>query len=212
MEKPLKSEKGLAVVEATIIFPIVFLVIFFLLYVGNAYMQKCRIDYFVTQAAVEGAALCANPLLDEANDNKIPGMDAKIEPYRYLFGGMADIENNTAKEVKETMKKMGTGLFSGMTPNSVNVSVDYQNHFLYSTFSVNVEYKIYVPVRMLGERNFLGLDMSSRAEMPVSDAPEFIRNVNTIEDYLQSSGVSKRIEEIAKKFDGLMDKVNQWFK
>ena len=212
MKKTLKSEKGLAVVEATIVFPIVFLVIFFLLYVGNAYMQKCRIDYFVTQAAVEGAALCANPFLDKVSDNKLPGINDKIQPYRYLFGGMSDIESETAKEVRGKMKKMGSGLFSGMTPNSVNVTVDYKNMFLYSTFSVNVEYKIYVPVRMLGERDFFSLDMSSRAEMPVSDAPEFIRNVNTIEDYLQSSGASEKIQEITKKFDELMDKVNQWFK
>ena len=209
--KTLKSEKGLAVVEATIVFPIVFLVIFFLLYVGNAYMQKCRIDYFVTEAAIEGAALCADPILDDVSKNKIPGTNAKIEPYRYLFGGMSDEESSISSKTRKTIQKMGTGLFSGMDPKSVVVNVDYKSKFVYSTFCVNAEYKIYIPVRMLGERDFFSLKMSSQAEMPVSDAPDFIRNVDIVEDYIQKMGVDKKIEEVTQKIDEMMDKINEWF-
>lgn len=40
--KRLLDERGALIVEASIVFPTMFLAIFFMLFVGNAYTQKCN--------------------------------------------------------------------------------------------------------------------------------------------------------------------------
>lgn len=200
-----ENERGMVIVEATIVFPVMFLVIFLMLFTGNAYLQKCRVDSYVNQLAIEGASYCADPMLDEVEGGSIPGYDnVDIRPYRYLLGGMDDIEAEIDADVERKIRNMSSGLFSGMKPSSVIVNTKYNNGFIYSTFSVDVEYKIQIPVRLLGASDFIYMNISSHADMPVSDTTEFIRNVNMIEDYMQKYGVTEKIEEMIKK-------AKEWF-
>lgn len=205
MKKFKDSERGMVIVEATIVFPVMFLVIFLMLFTGNAYLQKCRVDSYVNQLAIEGASYCADPMLDEVEGGSIPSYDnVDIRPYRYLIGGMDDIEAEIDADVERKIRNMSSGLFSGMKPSSVIVNTKYNNGFIYSTFSVDVEYKIQIPVRLLGASDFIYMNISSHADMPVSDTTEFIRNVNMIEDYMQKYGVTEKIEE-------MINKAKEWF-
>lgn len=200
-----ESERGMVIVEATIVFPVMFLVIFLMLFTGNAYLQKCRVDSYVNQLAIEGASYCADPMLDEVEGGSIPSYDnVDIRPYRYLIGGMDDIEAEIDADVERKIRNMSSGLFSGMKPSSVIVNTKYNNGFIYSTFSVDVEYKIQIPVRLLGASDFIYMNISSHADMPVSDTTEFIRNVNMVEDYMQKYGVTEKIEE-------MINKAKEWF-
>lgn len=200
-----ESERGMVIVEATIVFPVMFLVIFLMLFTGNAYLQKCRVDSYVNQLAIEGASYCADPMLDEVEGGSIPGYDnVDIRPYRYLVGGMDDIEAEIDADVERKIRNMSSGLFSGMKPSSVIANTKYNNGFIYSTFSVDVEYKIQVPVRLLGASDFIYMNISSHADMPVSDTTEFIRNINMVEDYMQKYGVTEKINE-------MIEKAKEWF-
>ena len=58
--KRLLDERGALIVEASIVFPTMFLAIFFMLFVGNAYTQKCKVEDIVVSAVLEGAAKCAD--------------------------------------------------------------------------------------------------------------------------------------------------------
>ena len=40
----MKNEKGATIVEASVVFPIVFIIIIIMLILGNAYYQKCRVE------------------------------------------------------------------------------------------------------------------------------------------------------------------------
>jgi len=200
-----ESERGMVIVEATIVFPVMFLVIFLMLFTGNAYLQKCRVDSYVNQLAIEGASYCADPMLDEVEGGSIPSYDnVDIRPYRYLIGGMDDIESEIDADVERKIRNMSSGLFSGMKPSSVIVNTKYNNGFIYSTFSVDVEYKIQIPVRLLGASDFIYMNIASHSDMPVSDTTEFIRNVNMVEDYMQKYGVTEKIEE-------MINKAKEWF-
>lgn len=192
--KKLKREDGMVIVEATIVFPVMFLVIFFMTFVGNAYVQKCRIDNIVNECAIAGAAYCADPMLQQVESGDIPDSESEInvQPYRYLIGGMSDIVEELQSDVEEQIEAMGTGLYSGMEPTSPEVVVAFNNGFVYSTFSVSATYTIAMPVAMLGEER-MEIEFSSVVEVPVSDTAEFIRNVDMVEDYMESSGVTDTI-------------------
>ena len=206
MNKVRESENGMVIVEASIVFPVMFLVIFLMLFTGNAYLQKCRVDAYVNQLTIAGAAYCADPMLDEVENDVIPRFDdVDIRPYRYFVGGMDDIEAEIAADIEDKIEGMSSGLFSGMTPSSVTVQSKYNNGFIYSTFSVDVEYEIKIPVRLLGASDFTYMRISSHADMPVSDTTEFIRNVNMVEDYMQQWGVTEKI-------NNMIEKAKEWVK
>ena len=44
MFEKIKNENGMAIVEATYVFPIIVIVVFLLIYIGNGYWQKCQLS------------------------------------------------------------------------------------------------------------------------------------------------------------------------
>ena len=211
MKRKAFCERGALFVEATIVFPIMFVIIFILLYAGNAYLQKSRVEKIVTAAALEGAARCADPMLGTVADGGTPGIDADIYPYRYFFSGEMDkIADEIETELGAELDSMSGGLFAGMEPDVSEVSVEFNNGFIYSTFSVDVEGKVKIPLRMLFEKEFLFMNVSCHMDVPVSDTSEFLRNVNMVEDYLEKFGIKEKIDDAREKLIGVINKIDEW--
>lgn len=217
MRESIREQRGAVFVEASIVFPVCFIIILMLLYLGNVYYQKSRIEAIVVEAALDGAAYCADPLLrviEENEDHAVPGIgEVNYEPYRYLgglFGGMGKIEDSVSGLIKQRIKGLSTGLFSGMKPTGYDtggLDVKYKSNFIASSISVNLEYKIELPIRLLGDRENLSMKFRTHTEVPVSDQMEFIRNVNLVDDLLESTGVkaeiTKKVKELKSFFDEL---------
>lgn len=204
-----KREDGMMIVEATIVFPVMFLVIFLMIFLGNAYFQKARVESIVNELALDGAAYCADPILKTIEETKmVPALDAvDVKPYRYFIGGMDTVEADIKNETVRRISGLSTGLFSGMKPEGYNTSglkVQFQNKFISSSFSIDLQYKIVMPIRLLWEDDYLELRLSSHTELPVSDTTEFMRNVNMVEDYMERYGI---VDEIKK----MVSKVKEWF-
>ncbi len=194
------SENGEVIVEATIIFPIMFIVLFFLIYMGNAFYLKARVESVVKQEAIIGANYCADPMLETIKQTgSVPDLNVlKTEPYRYIFGGMDSIESKISQSIqKELGATKNVGFFKNMKPQ-INTSGDkiakFNNYIVYSTFSVEVDYKIKFPIRLLGESKTTVLHITSRAEVPVNDTAEFIRNTDMVIDYAEETKVGNFIK------------------
>lgn len=202
-------EDGMMIVEATIVFPVMFLVIFLMIFLGNAYFQKARVESIVNELALDGAAYCADPMLKTIEETKtIPALDTvDIAPYRYFIGGMDTVETDIKNEIVRRISSLSTGLFSGMKPEGYNtggLKVQFKNRFISSSFSIDLQYKIVMPIRLLGENDYLELQLSSHTEVPVSDTMEFIRNVNMVEDYMERYGIVDKIQK-------MIAKAKEWF-
>lgn len=70
----------------------------------------------------------------------------------------------------------------------------FNNYIVYSTFSVDVDYKIKFPIRLLGESKATILHITARAEVPVNDTAEFIRNTDMVVDYAEQTKVGNFIK------------------
>ncbi len=213
-----ENDRGALVVEATIVFPICLLIIILLLYLGNVYYQKSRIEAIVVEAVLDGAAYSADPLLkaiESSPEKEIPGIGkVDYQPYRYIggmFGGMRDIEAAVRAQIISKIRALDTGLFTNMRPTDYqrgnSLKVKYNSVFVASSLSVDLEYKIELPVRLLGERERFSLKFRTHTEVPVSDSPEFIRNVNLVEDMLEVTGVKRKITEKIKELKEFFDKL-----
>lgn len=192
-------ESGMVIVEATIVFPITVVIVIVMFLLGNAYLQKARIEAMVSEYAIRGAAYCVDPSLEYIEENgKVPELHkVGIAPYRYFIGGMNNVENSIEKQLKQELDDMSAGLFAGMEPQGYNsgIKAKFNNYFMVSSFSIDLNYKIVFPIRLLFSDSDLEYKVSSHVQMPVSDTTEFIRNVNMVEDYMASTGLTEKIEK-----------------
>lgn len=221
MKKYWKDDKGAVIVEATIVFPVCLIIILMLLYLGNVYYQKSRIEAIVVQAVLDGAAYSADPLLkavESSAEHTVPGIDTvDYQPYRYIsgaLGGLNEIKSSVRDLILRRMDELDTGLFIGMKPvdyrTDDHLTVRYNGIFIASSVSVDLEYKVELPIRLLGDRERISMRFKTHTEVPVSDSPEFIRNVNLVDDLLDSTGVkaeiTKKVRTLKENFDALFKK------
>lgn len=207
-----KNEDGVVFVEASVVFPIMFLVIFLMIYAGNAYYQKCRVEAIATELAISGAAYCADPLLSSAESGSIPSVaSVNVYPYRAFDpDGVGSTEADIQELLEDRVEGLGTGLFSSMAPDVKTADAEYKNGFIYSTFIVDMEYRIKLPVRMIGRSDYYYLTFNSHISMPVSDSTELIRNVDMVEDYLEQLGVMEKVDTFTQKITEAVTKAKEW--
>lgn len=198
----LKREKGSVVIEAAFVYPIMFFVLLFLLYMGNMFYLKARIDSTVAGEAMRCAANYADPNMEQysqAIPTTTAGKTVTEELYRYVnildVGGYgtADTtdENNLRAKISEG------GFYDRMVPYEVTInSHKVNNYVIYQTYEVEVSYKIKFPIRFIFDDDIVFLEMTSRSEVPVTDTAEFIRAVDMAVDYMQQT---KTGEEFTKK-------------
>lgn len=207
-----KKEDGVLIVEASYVFPIVVIVIFMLIFAGNAYLLKAQVESIVVQEMLKGAAYCGDPYtyyLEESNGTvpEYSDADADILPYRFLIGGMENFERIISANIDEQIENVGSGLFSNMEIQNVNLGdVTFNNMFICSTFSTEVTYEIELPIRIWDE-DFIVLEFSNVVDVPVQDSVELIRNIDMVQDYMERS---KLVQEGLDKINELVEEVKIW--
>lgn len=215
IKNKLRKECGaVQIVEATFVFPIMFIILFFLIYMGNAQYIKAQIEAIVAENAIRGANYCSDPLLETLKEGlkekgkiEIPSVDEiSVEPYRYIFGGMDDEESYIANKVIEDLNSSSVSLFGNMNPKLKTAKSDiakFNNYLIYSTFSVNVKYELKFPIKFWGESTPKVLTINSYSEIAVNDTSEFIRNTDMVIDYFENT-------EMGEKIKGTFEKINEF--
>lgn len=187
------------IVEATIVFPLVFLILFFLIFLGKAFYQKGKIDSLVTRFAIARAADVADPLLSQINGS-VPNTNSDVQPYRYIFSNTGSLESSTETDLKSMIAE--DNMIFSLKARDIKTEADFENHILYSTFWVEASYTFKFPITLLGMELDL-IKFSSRAEVPVTDVPEFIRNTDMVLDYIERSETAqegiKNVKEAMSK-------------
>ncbi len=186
----IKNEKGSLILEATIVFPVTFLVIFILLFLGNIYYQRSKAQAIMTRAAIEAAAKYSNPMVEEyLSSGSIPECKPEnhFRPYRYIsisdFIGKSEMAEAITEEIKNDVQNMGSGLFSGMEVNdNINVVVDYDNYGIYAMSQVSMTYSITMPIKMLGQTEPYKIDIEEYIEISAMEGSEMVRNVTMVMD------------------------------
>lgn len=200
LKKWLHKEHGALIIESAFVYPIMFFVLMFLLYMGNMYYLKAKINSVVSQEAITYAARFADPN-QEQFDKTIPTSnqgDTQVtkELYRYLdvfnlsdYGTASDVQKNElAKEIEDT------GFYAGMTPANITVETHkVHNYVVYQTYEVTVNYQLKFPIRFIFSKDVVLLNMTAHEETPVIDTSEFIRNVDMAVDYVERTETGQSI-------------------
>ena len=198
------EERGALIVEATIVFPIMFFIILFLIYFGNVFYLRSQVDAIVAESAIKAASYCVDPLMAKVEGGIVPTTMEDVQPYHSIFGSAQT--DSVREEMVNKLNRIGTGYFAGM--NLKNIVVDqfkYNRGLVTSTFSVDVSYRIQFPIRFMGSDRQTVLKIHSQTTVPVTDTPEFIQNVDMAMDFFDSSGMSEKLNKMVsqvKKFFG----------
>lgn len=212
----IQNQKGAVIVEAAIVFPVMFFVLFFIIFIGNLYYEQSRIDQIVLRYAIKGAECVADPFLyDYEVTNAVPNdTSVDVEPYKYIFGSMSGgsisaVEDKLSQAVKDEINDTSLIFFANSKAKVLGTDekkmAKFHNYVVYSTFVVQVNYQIRLPISFMGEQAPPVLKFSSRAEVPVSDAPEFIRNVDMAVDLLDGTKTGDTIKSIFEKINGYIN-------
>ncbi|OPZ89695.1 MAG: hypothetical protein BWY74_02619 [Firmicutes bacterium ADurb.Bin419] len=209
LKKLLKvDDAAVSIVEGAIVFPVVFFTIAFLIFLGNALHERAKIDSIVLIAATNGAQAITDPfhakLVNEGVSSEagvIPpdfGYFKDSKPYRYFFG-IGSVEDEIKIFVEEQITSDSTRFFKSQMDNAPTVSANYNNKILTASFSVEVEFSYELPFSWAFMELPPLIVINSKAEVPVNDSPEFIRNADMVMDYVAQTGLQKKIEDIMKK-------------
>ena len=210
-----ERQRGSVLLEACIVFPVMFIIIMIIIYVGNLYFQKAQIDDCVERAAIKGAACVVNPQLYDiwGKADKMP--EGECEPYRYLFGkltadtSLSKLEANISDELIRDIDDNVISFFINMEPeleSRVGGKVaEYKNYLIYGVFKTRIKYSIKVPIDWLisGHNK---LSFSSHAEVAVTDVPEFVRNIDMIMDMFAGTELGKSIGSVFEKVNTFVEK------
>ncbi len=206
-----RSEESGAVlvVEMTMVFPIVLLVMTFLIYLTSYTLQGMMIDSYARKIAVTATRFAAMPGYEKlyygADDSepggRIPpqtdfadktGAEPSLklvnaimrehDPYRY-FGNSFISDEEIANLVSDLENLVNTGSFLNVT--NVSCSVSTQNYVLTQRVVVEVTQTVEVPgfVRALGIQDALTNTVSVYAT--IGDAPDFVRTTDMVFDMTQ---------------------------
>lgn len=206
-----KEDGAVQIIEAALVFPVMFIILLTLIYMGNAHYIKAQVEATVVENAILGANYCADPILEtikETGSVPSPG-EISVKPYRYIFGGMSNVEEDISKKVTEELNSSSMSLFGNMKPKLKNDGTKiakFNNYLLYSTFSVGVKYELEFPIKLWGASSPAVLTISSYAEIAVNDATEFIRNTDMVIDYFTGTGIEQKIKGTFEKINEFLQK------
>lgn len=199
------------IIEAVFVFPIMFIIVFIMLLAGGVYFQHARVERLVIEAAIDGASRCENPMLETVSrSGSVPTgtADVKVMPYRYLLTGNArDIGDEVENGLRQSVEGLNSLAFKGLEPQNVSVKVTPKMFILVSSFQVECEFDIVLPIRMIFSNEDFKFHYSVSMTEPIGDPAEFVRNVSTIQDILERN---ETVVGMAEKFKEAMNKIGRF--
>lgn len=229
MRKFIRDETGAAlIVEATIIYPVVFLCVFFLIFVGLFFMQNAMLESSAQKMAVLAAKEVAYPgflKLTSSEDltyangaieaakglvpENVAGVktvgEVKAHPYRYWSS------DPLSSDAKNTIKQLivnNDDIKFLIGSSDIEAQISCSNYVIAQYVTVTITQKV-IDIGILG---FFGIDaptLKATAVAPVNDADEFVRNMDFAKDAVNwlASKLGVDVSKIRSTIDSALSKV-----
>lgn len=222
-----EKESGYALVENMIVMPIVFLVLFALLFAGCILHAKCTIESAAKRGVIYATKLICDPQYEKITENAIDTSKGELnelssedynfsaighyQPYRYILSFKNDSIETKAKDYVQRIISQNTTWMFHIDTNSIECKAE--NFVLTQNVKIKVTASYYTPKIF----HYLGIpetyDLVAQAVMTVSDQDEFIRNVDFAADLVKDIAEERKIaEKISQPIEKLMNFVNKIFK
>lgn len=211
----ISSRDGSMVVEASLVFPIVFLVIIAVIYFCMIIYQKAYIQSLADMAVERGAAVWNNPTKDISIGSVTKSNINSGGLYWRLFDlSRQDKEERVREYIKERLERYS--VFGFTVPPEVNVKIN--DHIAYKVLEVSIDAKYKIPVG--GVLKMFGLsevyNVSARTSAVINEPAEFIRNTDFALDMEKEfeknhPDCQKTASSVRSSIDNVKTKINKFF-
>ncbi|OEF99073.1 hypothetical protein BHF71_02505 [Vulcanibacillus modesticaldus] len=203
-----KKEKGSFTVEASLIFPIIFLFIVLLIFLSVIAYQKVLLYYVATQAADRVAFNWNNshkdPITGEYQMEETDGLYWRLTGDRVLNKLLSTYEDNrtiniTIKDSYEPidLSEKKLAIMSRVIPNGIGGNIIFQKNIYEDKVIVKLDRLIKVPSFV---SRLIGNKIEVMAYSTTTDPVEYIRSVDLIINYSQKFNQQKElINKILRK-------------
>lgn len=209
MGKWIKNEKGLAVVEATLLLPFCFIMIIALYYaaifmcqranlqanVQNAliYYKNTDSDNFVTASPDMAYEKTEGTISAVGSSYQAPEDDySKSSPYRFLSFKFSE------DDFPSFFRSMVGYMFFDKGEN-VQISADSKNYIVYKTITATVTQNVKpaISLKMVGGSDTITI--SATATAVVTNSDDFIRNTDFVVDVVSKTKLGQKASELIDK-------------
>lgn len=210
-----RGAKGLVVVEAVFIYPVVFMLLVFVMFLGDTFYQRARVEAAVLDAAVMGGAEIGSASLphiavNESGSATLDPAGIDNDPYRFLFNGPAgtgtEAVTSTIKENVDSMLSAQDASIFGLAPRlgEGGAQVDYSSRIVQGEFSVSMSYGLSVPVSSyLLPDGKIDLALDASASTTVTPMGEFVRTVDMMDDLHEANGGAELADSVRTIVDAI---------
>lgn len=224
--KRIKREDGAAqMIEAAIIYPVVFLCIFVLIYIGLYILQTITVSTYAQKAVmltareisypgyiqmVEGNESVYSDASVEGNDMLLESLVLNTDPKRakgqtYRYWTQSMMREDTKLKYEDILKEMvvNNSMITSKEKEEIKVEITTKNHFIVQYVNVTVTQ----PLMGFPVLEHFGIEtptISASAQTTVSDTDEMIRNVDFVTDALTAFA-----NKIGLDIGGMKEKINQ---
>ena len=209
MGKWIKNEKGLAVVEATLLLPFCFIMIIALYYVAIFMCQRANLqanvqnaliyykntdsDNFVTASPDMAYEKAEGTISAVGSSYQAPEDDySKSFPYRFLSFRFSE------DDFQSFFRSMVGYMFFDNGEN-VQISADSKNYIVYKTITATATQNVKpaISLKMVGGSDTITI--SATATAVVTNSDDFIRNTDFVVDVVSKTKLGQKASELIDK-------------
>ncbi|MCM1543537.1 MAG: hypothetical protein NC121_20110 [Blautia sp.] len=208
-----KSERGTAMVEATLMLPFCTIMIVGVFYAALYLCQKANIQSDLEIALIYYKAAESDTYVEaksrmEYNGSGLEAVGSNygtaryLNPYRFFF--MKFKEN----DYKSFFRSICGHMFFD-TGENVEITARKHNYVFYKTIEATVTQTVRPPINlsMVGGPEEMTIEVTG--EIVINDGDDFIRNVDFAIDMLADTKMGKFIQGIGQKAKGIYDKFKE---
>jgi uncharacterized protein (UPF0333 family) len=192
-----KNHRGSFTIEASLIFPVIFLITVAILFFSIFIYQKVTLHFLATETAEKIAFVWDNSYRDintgefeigqkdplywrTFNDNKADLLDMMMEKERASME--IDQNGNVVLSDNNKLNNLKLEKAAELIPRGISGKISYQNLLVERTIQVELETTFSNPILSLFYKNEI---ISAKATAKVAEPTQFIRNVDFILIYAQ---------------------------
>lgn len=217
MNRFMKDENGLAIVEATLLLPFCIIMIIALFYAAIFMCQKANLQANVQNALTYYKNIDSDTYIEAKDSMSYGGGTGSIEaagssfagpsykfPYRFLF---MTFDSSAFESFFRSMYKR---MFFDNGENVKFVS-EKKNYIIYKEISVTASQTVKpaINLAMVGGSNSIDIIVTGKAV--VADGDDFIRNADFVIDIVSQTSLGKKAKELVEKAKGFYDKFKAKF-
>lgn len=217
MEKLLKKEDGLAIVEATMLLPFCIIIIIALFYAAIFMCQRANLQANIQNTLIYYKNIYSDNYIEptahmsySADNTKIGKVGTSYTSPEYKFPYRFLIMKFDESGFKNTFHIMCKNMFFDDGSN-VTVDVKKSNYIIYKTITATASQTVKpaLNLAMVGGSN--ELNIAATGKVVITDGDDMIRNIDFTVDIVNQTKFGKRVAELVDKADQFYKKFKSKF-